>query len=62
MHIQKLNKTGMSEGYGVISQGVHPWSGVAETPFFSCWCVVEPGKTARAHKHQEHETFFIDDK
>ncbi len=59
MHIKRLDKTSMSEGYTVISQGIHPWSGVAETPFFSCWCVVEPGKTARAHKHQEHESFLI---
>lgn len=59
MLIQKLDRRELSQAYDVLCQGVHPWEGVAEAPFFATWCVVEPGKTARAHQHQEHEAFVI---
>ncbi len=28
-------------------------------PFFTTWVILEPGQTARSHKHQEHEAFVI---
>jgi mannose-6-phosphate isomerase-like protein (cupin superfamily) len=60
MHLKSLDKSLMGEAYGAIAQGVHPWpEAVQDVPFSSSLCVVEPGKTARAHKHQEHETFLI---
>jgi len=59
MLIKKLDPQKFSQAYGILCQGVYPWQDVADTPFASTWCVVEPGKVARAHKHQEHETFFI---
>lgn len=59
MRIQKFDSERFSRTYEILCRGAHPWEGVAESPFASTWCVVEPGKTARAHKHQEHEAFFI---
>ena len=59
MHIQKLEPGKFSEAYQVLCQATHPWTGVATAPFVTHWCVVGPGKVARAHKHQEHEVFFI---
>lgn len=59
MLIHKLDSEKASEAYQILCQGVHPWEQVTEAPFASSWCVVRPGKIARAHKHQEHEAFFI---
>ena len=59
MLIQKLDPRQASEAYDILCQGVHPWEGTTEAPFSTTWCIVEPGKTARGHKHQEHEVFVI---
>jgi methionyl-tRNA synthetase len=59
MLIRKLDSSSFSRAYDILCQGIYPWNGVVETPFSSMWCVVEPGKVARAHKHQEHESFVI---
>jgi len=60
MLIQRLDREKMTRGYGIAGQCVLPWAEAqASPPFASTWCVVAPGKTARAHKHQEHEAFFI---
>ncbi len=59
MHVRKLDREKFAHGYGIVSQTIYPWQGVAEPPIYSSWCVVEPGKVARSHKHQEHESFII---
>ncbi|MEM7355008.1 MAG: class I tRNA ligase family protein [Acidobacteriota bacterium] len=59
MLIQRIDPAKFSQAYDILCQGVQPWEGVSEVPFSATWCVVEPGKTARAHQHQEHEAFVI---
>lgn len=59
MLIRKFNREEFGRAYGILCQGVYPWRGEADTPFGTAWCIVEPGGTAKAHKHQEHETFLI---
>lgn len=59
MYVQKLEPDKFSEAYQILCQATHPWTGAATAPFGTSWCVVGPGKVARAHRHQEHEVFFI---
>ncbi|MEM7049899.1 MAG: class I tRNA ligase family protein [Acidobacteriota bacterium] len=59
LHIQGVDPEKFYRAYGIQCQQVYPWEGVSETPFFTAWGVVPPGGTARAHKHQEHESFVI---
>lgn len=59
MHIHRLDRDRCEEAYGILCHGAFPWQELVDPPFGSSWCVVEPGKSVRAHKHQEHEVFFI---
>ncbi|MEM7482577.1 MAG: class I tRNA ligase family protein [Acidobacteriota bacterium] len=59
MKIQKVDSEKFYTAYGIRCQQVYPWQGVTDTPFFTAWAVVPPGGIARAHKHQEHESFVI---
>lgn len=59
MRIQRLDPAAAHRAYGILCQGVDPWRGAHEPPFGATWCTVEPGGTARAHRHQEHEAFVI---
>ncbi len=45
--------------YGIRCQPLYPWDGVAATPFGSMWCIVEPGKSVKTHKHHEAETYIF---
>ncbi len=45
--------------YGIPCQPLYPWEGVADTPFGSMWCVVEPGRSVKTHKHHEAETYIF---
>jgi methionyl-tRNA synthetase len=59
MLIQKIDPDAFYAAYGIRCQHVAPWEGVSEAPFATTWCSVPPGGVARAHKHQEHESFVI---
>lgn len=59
MLIHRLQRDSFSEAYGIRCQSVHPWQDQTAAPFAATWCVVEPGKVARAHEHHEHEVFVI---
>jgi len=43
----------------VPCQPLYPWSGGAETPFGSMWCAVPPGRSVKAHRHHEAETYIF---
>lgn len=57
MNIKKFHPEAFA--YGVPSQYLFPWEGVADTPFGSMWCLVPPGETVKAHKHHEGETYIV---
>lgn len=57
MLIQKLDPDKLTPAYGILCQ--HLWTGIDDLPVSSTLCVVEPGEVARAHQHQEHESFVI---
>lgn len=59
LRVERLDPGRAHRAYGILCQGVEPWRGAAEAPFAVTWCTVEPGGTARAHLHQEHEAFVI---
>lgn len=58
MHLARIDRARCQEAYDILCHGAFPWS-ETQPPFGATWCVVEPHKTCRAHKHQEHEVFFI---
>ena len=58
MHLARIDRDRCQEAYDILCHGAFPWNEV-RPPFGATWCVVEPRKTCRAHKHQEHEVFFI---
>ncbi len=57
MKIQKYQPNDFA--YGIPCQPLYPWEGVADTPFGSMWCVVEPGSSVKTHKHHEAETYIF---
>ena len=57
MNLKKLTPDAFA--YDVPSQYVFPWQGVADTPFGAMWCLVPPGRTVKAHKHHEGETYIV---
>ena len=57
MNVKKFNPEAFA--YGVPSQYLFPWAGVADTPFGSMWCVVPPGETIKPHRHHEGETYIV---
>lgn len=59
MLIESLDPEKLVSAYGILCQGLELGGGKLAPPVAVTWCVVEPGGTARAHKHQEHEAFLI---
>lgn len=59
MLIHRIDPASYQSAYDILCQGAAPSSDSVLPPFYPMWCLVEPGKTARAHKHQEHEAFVI---
>lgn len=59
MFIRRQDPAAFTHEYDILCQRLYPWHDVVTPPFGSMWCLVEPGKTSRAHNHHEGETFFI---
>jgi mannose-6-phosphate isomerase-like protein (cupin superfamily) len=59
MLIRKLD-LGQFEDMGECQwQLLYPWEGVTDTPFYSGWTYLKPGKSTPPHQHHEYETYFI---
>jgi methionyl-tRNA synthetase len=59
IHIRRRKTAAFQPGGGILMSSLHPWKGVADTPFGSAWALVEPGKTSQRHKHHEGETWIV---
>ena len=59
MLIHRIDPASYQSAYDILCQAAAPSSDEVHPPFYPMWCLVGPGQTARAHKHQEHEAFVI---